>query len=454
MTNEQEFTYEAFDRQLINLMQMVEVLADGWEDISTMEMNIDIRSCRIKAARICFMAETDAMLQHQDLSHSRSHINNELRTRVEKLIYCTLNPLMIEVVRRIKRGDGMEGHKAPTFPTDLGVLFPRLKDLLYEHEPSAESWQEKVSLFQDSEILIKKKIPFTQFPGMRKEERFWNLAQLYLLVCLLLLHFDRMVALCGTVMTEEEAGRLLLTSVSAYEESETGKKELERYQTALVFDNDGFTLNSTQLKEAQKKLRFEVPTSLQLCYMKHIDNMSNMGLELTHISHSDEDFQLLVAVLAKWQLLAKLIHEQEHPNLLPSPLYNEVFRTTLQGRPIDLLKVRQRIERMLPLIKRKNQWFCVWKVLEHHQLIKQESFEAFARQMMHKDWFASLPADKHFSGDTLREYNGYLTTLDYTAWDSTAFLKFKLMHNRKKWSNELSDKFQRLCYDLDEVFEE
>ena len=71
------FSYEVFDRQLNTYYIMCRVLINGWEDYSTQEMNFDIRSLYTKASRLCYMADQDLALQHNDLTHQRKLANQE-----------------------------------------------------------------------------------------------------------------------------------------------------------------------------------------------------------------------------------------------------------------------------------------------------------------------------------------------------------------------------------------
>ena len=64
---EAKFTYESFDRQVLNLEAMARTVINGWEDYSSMEMNLDLRSLRIKAAKVCFLADEDHALQKRFL---------------------------------------------------------------------------------------------------------------------------------------------------------------------------------------------------------------------------------------------------------------------------------------------------------------------------------------------------------------------------------------------------
>ncbi|MCQ2219971.1 MAG: hypothetical protein MJZ12_01180 [Prevotella sp.] len=51
------------------------------------------------------------------------------------------------------------------------------------------------------------------------------------------------------------------------------------------------------------------------------------------------------------------------------------------------------------------------------------------------------------------EYTGYFSSFDYTQWQKRDFLLYKERHNKTRWADTLWDKFQRLCYDMDEEFE-
>lgn len=46
-------------------------------------------------------------------------------------------------------------------------------------------------------------------------------------------------------------------------------------------------------------------------------------------------------------------------------------------------------------------------------------YETFARQMMHQDWFGQTQGVEKFKGDTLREYAGYFTEINYPAWNES-----------------------------------
>ena len=71
--------------------------------------------------------------------------------------------------------------------------------------------------------------------------------------------------------------------------------------------------------------------------------------------------------------------------------------------------------KMVNLITRKNQWFCVWSVLKHLNLIKHEStFATFAHQMMSIEWFGTIDPRLRFTADNLSDYSRYFNEYDYT----------------------------------------
>ena len=73
--DEIEFSYEVFDRQLDNFCRMLSILVDAWEDYSPQELTFDIRSLCTKATRLCYMAEKDMVLQHNDIAKQRKEQN-------------------------------------------------------------------------------------------------------------------------------------------------------------------------------------------------------------------------------------------------------------------------------------------------------------------------------------------------------------------------------------------
>ena len=151
-------------------------------------------------------------------------------------------------------------------------------------------------------------------------------------------------------------------------------------------------------------------------------------------------------------LLECKIYEIQNPEKIESPLYNEVFVKAVNGRPVNMEDLKNAIGNMVQLISRKNQWFCIWSVLKHHNLLCNFSHEAFARQMMSDDWFGSINDYQHFSGDTLRDYKRYFSDYDYTQWDNDIFLEQKQLFGMTKWSNSLCVKFQKQCQEMEKAF--
>ena len=80
------FSYEVFDRQLNTFYMMCQVFIQGWEDYSTQEMNCDIRSLCTKASRLCYMADQDLALQHNDLTHQRKFINQSHLGTISQIV--------------------------------------------------------------------------------------------------------------------------------------------------------------------------------------------------------------------------------------------------------------------------------------------------------------------------------------------------------------------------------
>lgn len=106
MTEKEEqqsrFSYEVFDRQLNTFYMMCQVLMQGWEDYSTQEMNCDIRSLCTKASRLCYMADQDLALQHNDLTHQRKFINQTHLSTISQIVINEMTPFLKKVIDRYK----------------------------------------------------------------------------------------------------------------------------------------------------------------------------------------------------------------------------------------------------------------------------------------------------------------------------------------------------------------
>lgn len=206
-----------------------------------------------------------------------------------------------------------------------------------------------------------------------------------------------------------------------------------------------------QMRSEQRKLQNEVPDSLLLPFLHHVNDAYDMGKEVNQLTFTAEEYISLLSATAKWQLLEQRIYECQNPNEIKPQFDNEVFVTVLNGRPVKMEELRKTISLMVKLVNRKNQWFCVWSVLKHHNLLGNYSHEAFARQMMSSYWFGDVEDYKRFSGDTLREYKRYFSDYDYTQWDNDDFLEQKQLFGMTKWSNYLCQKFQKLCQEMEQA---
>lgn len=450
-TEEPSFSYEVFDRQLNTYYLMCQVLLNGWEDYSTQEMNFDIRSLCAKASRLCYMADQDLALQHSDLTHQRKLINQQHLDTITQLVIGEMSPFMKKIVEEFKLTKVLEGHKSPMFSAQMSNLFPKLKELLLDEGMSEDSIVDIVSDINTVEKVFLRKIKLAKFPGVKPEERFWNLFQLYSFSCYLVYHFRRVNDVCGRDITDEEAGRLTELGIQKYQTDPKGKADIDLYFSTLRYNNDRMALDIPQMRLAQRKLQDEVPTNLRLPFLHHVDDAYELGREVNHLEFSADDYAKLLAATTKWQLLEQQIYELEHPQEIAPSLYNEVFVQNINSRPVSMEELKKIIAKMVRLVSRKNQWFCVWSVLRHHNLLANYSHEAFARQMMSDDWFGGISDYQHFSGDTLRDYKRYFSDYDYTLWDENAFMEQKQIFGMGKWSNNLCTKFKKRCQEMEQA---
>lgn len=449
----EQFDYTTFDRQLQNFSAMANAFISGWDDVMTLEINIDLKSLCLKASRLCAMADTDYALQQQDLAHLRTQRNKEWEAIFNKLLRDDLTPLLRRAMDTTRRTGRLDGHTSPMFPCEMSTVLPRLTLLLAESESSNDNydWNKTVQHTLDAEKLFHKVIKPTKYPGMDYRERFWMLYELFALSCYLLFHFRRLVQYCQTDVPTEDAGARLRDIIRIYAQSTAGSNELQRFWQALRFDNNG-ELPLGLLQETQKALRNQVPPYLQLCFMQHIRDLDKLALSLIGINITPSDYTALVDALAKWQMLEHEIQLLLHPEDTEDVLWNEVFVGVHNNCHIDLSDLRNRIGRMLKYVTRKNHWFCVWSVLWYRGYLADKSHGAFARQMMHSDWFGCERGVLSFSADTLNEYAGYFTERQYPIWNQADFINYRDTHNKKKWGDALCKNFLALCYQMDEEF--
>ena len=444
------FSYEVFDRQLNTFYTMCRVLINGWEDYSTQEMNFDIRSLYTKASRLCYMADQDLALQHNDLTHQRKLANQEHLEAINQVVLGELCPFMRDIVEKYRETNLMEGHKSPMFSGQLSFLFPKLKDLLIQDGMTENNLDELLTNIIFIEKEMPKRIKPTHFPGMKTTERFWNFFQVFCFSLYLVLHFRRVNHVCGQYISDEEAGRLTELALLHYPSDPRGQKDIDLYFSTLKYNNNRNTLDIEQMRAEQRKLQDEVPESLRLAFLHHVDDAHQLGVEVNKLQFSSEEYIQLLSATTKWQMLEQQIYEYQHPGEVESPLYNEIFVKTVNSRPVNMEELKNTIAKMIQLVSKKNQWFCVWSVLKHHNLLANYSHEAFARQMMSPEWFGDTVSDyQRFSGDTLREYKRYFSDYDYTQWDNDAFLEQKQLFGMTKWSNSLCLKFKKQCEEME-----
>lgn len=444
------FSYEMFDRQMDSFIAMWNMLTDAWDDYGTQELTFDILSLSLKAARLCLMADEDMARQNQDLKRSRRLKNMEYAATLEKMVTERITPLVQDAIRRVRSEGQFEGHKWKRTTTTILSMLPKLDGIANNEEYKFTSFSSEVAMMEG---LLNKKYKPTKYPGMPSEERLWNLLLLFMRTTYLMMHFYRAENLCGVSLSNEEAGLIFEASIQQYIDSPKGREDIDLYFATLKYDNDGCELTVSQLKEARRKLREAVPQSLQLVFLSHAGNLEAMAQDfIAKGGCKEEDYDPFVSAVAKWFIIDQQIRSIEHPEVCVTAIYNQVFHKTVNGRLVDMERLRHCIGEMAKAITKKSHWFCIWCVLRHHNLIADISHEHFAQQMMHPEWFGHLPADKHFSGDTLREYSGYFTLYDYAAWDNSAFLDYRNLNGKKKWSEKLCDKLLRKCLEMEDLY--
>lgn len=444
------FSYEVFDRQLVNFHRMMYVLMEGWEDYGSQEMTFDICSLCTKASRLCYMADQDLALQHTDIIQQRKEQNERHLDSINMLMSKEFTPFLSSVVQAARAGRKVEGHKSPMFVSEVSVILPKLSDLLSQDGMTHEEMIAFNADLMEVEREFMKKVKMTKFPGVRQEERLWNLLRLYTLTCYLLLHFRRVCYVSNQSLGAEEMGRLMELAVLKYMNEEPGKQEIELYFSNLRYDNDGNPLGEGQLLSARRKLKEQVPKNLLLAFLNHADDARQLGAQLSEISFTADEFLPFLDATAKYQLITQKLFELQHSEEAEETLHNQVFYSVVNNRPVDMEELRKSIAKMVTLVTKKNQWFCVWSVLKHHNLIRVDTnFSAFANQMMSEDWFGDIDTRLRFSGDNLSDYSRYFSEYDYTQWDKEMFLEKKKIFGMKKWSESLFDTFSTLCRDME-----
>lgn len=448
-----QFQYEVFDRQLRTMQKMCEVLHDGWDDYGTQEMTFDIRSLCAKVMRLVRMCDDDYALQQNDLLHQRSTYNEKYLQMVQMLVQEKMTPILLHVIDRHRHGEEVKGHKMQPLPTAVTPMIESIR--VFFKKGVNESMPAETLLARTVELdkLMEKKGGLTKFPGVKSYERLWNLLQLYTMMCYLVVHFERVCALTSGQVTED-AYDMLERSIKQYLDSAEGREAVEHFFDTLVYENNHEPLSVEQLRQARKGLDKYVPYCFHHTYINCINDRKAMAEGISSQELTPEDFYAILHVLACSDRLSYMIHRLEEPEPEEHHIYNEVFVVEKEGRPIDLRALRTQMLPMVDMVDKKNHWFCVWCVMRHHGLLNSNipNFEAFARQMMHKDWFGGYHDDLHIEGDNLREYSGYFTMSDYTMWDENSYRLYCAKQCKSKWGKSLCMKFQHLCYEMDEEF--
>lgn len=444
--------YTIYDRQLTVFCNATETLVAGWHEYSATELTMDLRSLCIKGARLCYMADQDVVWQQEDLARSRSASNLLWQQRFYSLLTEQLAPMITEVTANFRKGMPFVGVKLPRYDGEFADILPYLQAAITKS--GALDSEGCVQLIAESRTLqtILKKHKKKKQEGETAEERTWHLAQLYALTCYLFYHFQKLSMVEIAEPDKEETERLLVRAIQEYRQSEEGQHVLRTYQARLLFENDDRKLSREELANAGKRLINEIPEPLQYCYMTHRNNTARMAAEIVDLNPEPADIQDFIKTIAKWQLLSEMIYNLEHPCTTPH-ISNTIFNANSNGKPINLLSLRKAIGEMVKLVEHKNQWFCVWCVLKHRNLLADYHFQAFADQMMHPDWYGKEKVPT-FKGENISDYSDYLGQTDFTLWNLKSFQEYRSLHNKpeKKWSDTLFKTFHHLCYEMDEIY--
>ncbi len=450
--NETELDYEVFDRQLKNFYRMLDVLIDAWDDYSPQELTFDLSSLCTKATRLCYMSEQDMVMQHNDLARQRKEKNEEHAEVLSIEVLNKLTPLMAKIVKETKNGHLIGDKHSKVTPLDMTHLLPKLNDFFYTDE-LVKGQSINIEEVMELQKELKRQVKPTHIAGVKPVERLWSLFQLYSMACYLLFQFRRLSHFTQIALSENQTARLFEMTLQRYQEEAKGAEEIDRYFTTLEYDNDGKKLSMPQLLEARKQLKDDVPENLRLAFMKYVRDTQSLGAQLAHIDFTPKDYLQLASATVKWQIIEQQLYEIQHPEQIHDTLSNEVFVKVKNGERIDMLRLKKKIAKMVEQVTRKNHWFCVWCVLKHHNLLRErENFEAFAHQMMSKDWFGDIDEYLHFTGDNLRDYRRYFSELDYTDWDEEQFEDTKETFHMTKWSTKLFSTFTSLCEKMNDAF--
>ena len=424
---------------------MCEMLVTSWDDYTSQELSLDLKSLTVKGARLCVLADMDWAQQQCDITFWRRNINRDLLQTFSSFVKEQFAPLLLSTLADMNSLIAADkGKRHEQLPSPM-QLFGILQDGISEED--VENVAEKFASFvKVIEQAANNEPEEAYYPDVSPIQKLWQMITIFTHQLYMVFHFQRSLALCEKEIPSDEAGINLQRCIHWYEKTAEGSEELKRYKEALEFDK-GRMLTLDELQAERKELRKIVPEVFQRCFMQHINNMEEFGKAWLPIDATKEENLLLVDALAKWQLLTREMEKLLHPEQIVPELYNNVFNTMLHEQRIDLLRLRKQIESMLKYVDKKNKWICVWSVLNFHNLLKDTSPAAFANQMMHADWFGGTSYPQ-FTDDTINEYSGYFTDTLYPHWNDDDYRKKK----KSRWSPTLCRKFKSLCIQMDAAF--
>ena len=461
--------YEAFDRQLDRFVRMMELLLEGWEDSNLQEMTFDIGSLSIKASRLCYMADQDLALQHADATQCRKEENEQMRSQLEELMK-KFSPLVLLMISTVNDTHILLWKESPMFSFKVSVIFPRIFDLLKMEGMTNETFNYLHGLLLLGENMMGNEAPLllaqlSDVPGashgqessddsclpedkqgIEAMKRLWNVLCLFALFSYLLLHFRRVCNVTSRPLDADAIIRLTEMKVQKYMSEEEGRRQLELYQSRLRYENDGKPLGVEQWLKARRELKALVPPKFELAFLHYVDDTGKAGDELAKLTISHEEQEALVEVLAKYQLVTRRLFEISHPEEQAHTLPNEAFNWVVNGKSVDMLELKKSIGKMAALVKKKNQWFCVWSVLKHLNILRDDCiFATFAHQMMSKEWFGDDKNIVPFTADNLSDFSHYFNEYDYTDWTEEMFLEKRELYGMTKWASKLCSNFSSLC---------
>ena len=461
--------YEAFDRQLDRFIRMMELLMEGCEDSNLQEMAFDLGSLSIKASRLCYMADQDLALQHADATQCRKEANEQMLCQLEELMK-KFGPLVLLMISTINDIQMYLGKESPMFSFKVSTIFPRISDLLKMEGMTSETFNYLQGLLLMAENMMGNEAPLllaqlSDVPGaspgqeasddscspeeklgIETLKRLWNVLCLFSLFSYLLLHFRRVCNVTSRPLDADAKIRLTEMKVQKYMSEEEGKRQLDLYQGRLRYENDGKPLSIDQWLKARRDLKEMVPSKFELAFLYYADDTAKAGNELARITFTPEEFEVWVDVLAKYQFVTRRIYEINHPEELTPTLPNEAFNGIVNGKSVDMLELKKSIAKMAALVKKKNQWFCVWSVLKHLNILRDDcTFATFAHQMMSREWFGEDKNIVPFTADNLSDFSHYFNEFDYTDWTEEMFQEKRELYGMTKWGAKLCSNFSSLC---------